>query len=271
MPSYVVTGASRGLGYAFIKTLASNPSNTVIGLVRNKASTDARIAKDNLGAKNLHIFEADILDFPALEKAATATAEITGGALDVLINNAAFVSEESNFSTIADAEKDLDSVLADSTKSYDINVNGVIKTITAFLPLLKKSEIKKVISITTGLADLDFTVKYGLGTAGPYAVSKAALNMLNAKYHVVYGKSEGITFLAVSPGLVATAENKTYTAEELEGFKAMVGMFKAYAPDFEGPISPQQSVDMVLKVTEEASVENSGGQFVSHYGNKQWL
>ena len=48
-------------------------------------------------------------------------------------------------------------------------------------------------------------------------------------------------------------------------------MFQDYAPNFQGPISPQQSVDMVLKVIDDASVEKNGGDYVSHYGNKQWL
>jgi hypothetical protein len=51
----------------------------------------------------------------------------------------------------------------------------------------------------------------------------------------------------------------------------MISAFKVYAPDFEGPISPQTSVDMVLRVVGEATVEENGGSFVSHYGNKQWL
>lgn len=51
----------------------------------------------------------------------------------------------------------------------------------------------------------------------------------------------------------------------------MVTAFQAYAPTFKGSISPEQSVDMVLKVIDEATVEKSGGSFVSHYGNKQWL
>jgi NAD(P)-dependent dehydrogenase (short-subunit alcohol dehydrogenase family) len=37
-----------------------------------------------------------------LKKAAEATAKITGGSLDVLINNAALVSEESSFKTLLD-------------------------------------------------------------------------------------------------------------------------------------------------------------------------
>ncbi|QDS76880.1 hypothetical protein FKW77_003716 [Venturia effusa] len=268
MPSYLVTGASRGLGYAFIKTLASDTSNTIFGLVRNKDATLARLQNDNLA--DIHIIEADIVDYASLQKAAEEVSKVTGGTLDVLINNAAYVSMESNFTTISEAEKDLPAVLEDFNKSIQINLVGIFNTVTAFLPLLRKSQVKKVISITTGMADLDFTLSYSIPTAAPYSISKAALNMLVAKYHNAY-KEEGILFMGISPGMVATAENKTYTAEELEGFQSMVGAFKEYAPTFEGPITPQQSVDMVLKVIDQANVEENGGSFVSHYGNKQWL
>jgi hypothetical protein len=59
--------------------------------------------------------------------------------------------------------------------------------------------------------------------------------------------------------------------EELEGFKQMISAFQSYAPGFTGPISPKQSVEMVLNVVDGATVEKNGGGFVSHYGNKQWL
>ncbi|KAF2421186.1 NAD(P)-binding protein [Tothia fuscella] len=139
MPSYVVTGASRGLGYAFIQKLAEDPSNTVIGLVRNKKDTAARIQKDDFKNK-------------ALKTAATEIAELTEG-VDVLINNAAYLSDESNFSTIKEA----------------------------------KSTIKKVINIPTGAADTDMAIKFDWATAPAYSVSKAALNMLTTKYHVAPG------------------------------------------------------------------------------------
>jgi NAD(P)-dependent dehydrogenase (short-subunit alcohol dehydrogenase family) len=65
--------------------------------------------------------------------------------------------------------------------------------------------VKKVLNLSTGLADVDFTAKWEMGVGAPYSISKAALNMLNAKLHVAY-KGEGILFLAISPGLVSTQD-----------------------------------------------------------------
>jgi hypothetical protein len=53
---------------------------------------------------------------------------------------------------------------------------------------------------------------------------------------------------------------------------AMFAKLKAYAPDFNGPSSPEDAVKDVLAVVEKASIENGhAGAFVSHKGNKQWL
>lgn len=268
MPSYVVTGASRGLGYAFITNLAAVPGNTVIGLVRNKAGTEERLAKD--GIKNVTIFQADITDQAALHIAAAETAKLTGGSLDYLIQNAGYISDVSSFSTLADFESQPEALAKDMQMSFDANVIGTVYTTTVFLPLIRKGYAKKIIAISTGMADSDLVNRFLIGVASPYSISKIALNMLVAKYNVAY-KSEGILFLAVSPGLVDTSEGKPMTAEEIEGAKAMGTVFTEYAPDFRGPITPQTSVKMVLDVVEKATIETMGGAFVSHYGNKQWL
>lgn len=52
----------------------------------------------------------------------------------------------------------------------------------------------------------------------------------------------------------------------------MVAKFAEYAPDFKGPITPEASVEAVRSVISNASIEKgNGGEFLSHYGNKQWL
>lgn len=64
----------------------------------------------------------------------------------------------------------------------------------------------------------------------------------------------------------------TATPEELAGLGGFAGKLAAYSPDFKGPITPEESVKMVRKVWENASVEaGQGGAFISHFGNKQWV
>lgn len=65
----------------------------MIGLVRNKADTEAKIATWN--KSNVHVIQGNLEDYDSLERAAEATAKITGGSLDILIANAAFVSSVS--------------------------------------------------------------------------------------------------------------------------------------------------------------------------------
>lgn len=86
----------------------------------------------------------------------------------------------------------------------------MIKTINVFLPLLRKASEKslaKVITISTAVGDLDFIIKTGLDIFAPYAISKAAVNMVAAKYTAKF-KDENLLFLSLSPGLVDTVSDK---------------------------------------------------------------
>lgn len=87
---------------------------------------------------------------------------------------------------------------------FHVNVIGVVHTINAFMSLLQAGQTKKVITITSGAGDLDFTLTCDFSESAPYSVSKAALNLAIGKYAVKY-KSEGFIFLSISPGMVNTA------------------------------------------------------------------
>jgi NAD(P)-dependent dehydrogenase (short-subunit alcohol dehydrogenase family) len=90
MPSYLITGASRGLGLSFLENLSSNSNNTVIGLVRNIADTESKIAAWD--RNNIHLVQGDLSNYNSLKSAVDATAKITGGSLDYLIANAGLVA-----------------------------------------------------------------------------------------------------------------------------------------------------------------------------------
>jgi NAD(P)-dependent dehydrogenase (short-subunit alcohol dehydrogenase family) len=264
MTSYAITGAARGIGFEFVNQLSAVPDHTVFALVRNRATASRLV---DLNRSNVHIIEADITNLPALKAAAARISEVTAGSLDVLINNAAFV-EDQRYGLTLDSYPSEELLTKDLVDSFNINVVGVVHTINTFLPLLKNGKSKKVITISTGAGDLDMTLQAEFAAGAPYAISKAAINMVNVKYAVQY-RSEGFVFLAISPGLVDTS-TKPPTAEELEQFGAMVDKFKIAYPDFTGPISPETSVKLQLEVIEQATVRDTGA-FISHKGNKEWL
>lgn len=87
----------------------------------------------------------------------------------------------------------------------DTNVLGAIHATNAFLPLLRAGALKKVVFISTLGADLDLIREHTLPGETVYSISKAALNMAVAKYasHSKV-KGDGLTFVALSPGLVQT-------------------------------------------------------------------
>ncbi|KPM42974.1 hypothetical protein AK830_g3545 [Neonectria ditissima] len=270
MPSYIVTGASRGLGYAFLKVLALDPANTVVGLVRNVEAASRRLAAD--GVTNVHVFPGDITDEASLKLAAEETGRIVGcKGLDVLINNAAYISETSALKSLQDFEHDVQSVIDDAQKSFDVNVVGVLKTVFAFLPLIQRGTLKKVVAISSGMADIDFINETKLSNAVPYSMSKAALSTLFAKLNASY-EDQGILFFSLCPGLVDTAEgNADLLNEDILLLRDINAKFDLYAPGFE-PSGPLESAESCLAAIGRSSIEGGhGGSFLSHNGTRRWM
>ena len=88
-------------------------------------------------------------------------------------------------------------------ESFKTNVVGNIHLFNLYIPLILKGKVRKVIAISSGFADGDAAAKYGLFNGGPYAASKAAMNLVVAKYSAEYSEN-GILFLSISPGVVDT-------------------------------------------------------------------
>ncbi|KIX09502.1 uncharacterized protein Z518_00582 [Rhinocladiella mackenziei CBS 650.93] len=260
MPSYLVTGANRGLGYGFVRQLTKDPANTVIGLVRDKVAADNTVAAD--GLKNVTMIQAEISNHKSSVAARDQVAQITGGSLDHLINNAAYIDGTTADAGLDDFEDTPETLETALLNSFQVNVVGVVHTINAFLPLIKKSTIKKVVLISSGMADPD-VVNGGVWKSGPYTISKAAANMVVFKYNAKY-KDDGILFFALSPGIVSTWGDK--------GEPKTVDDFRKKVPGWPGPLTPLESAEACLNVIHDFSVEKgNGGAFVSHHGTQQWL
>ncbi|KAH8645711.1 hypothetical protein BX600DRAFT_556120 [Xylariales sp. PMI_506] len=269
MPSYVVTGASRGLGFEFLRQLSENPENTVIGLVRNPESSKEKIAKE-LNRPNIHILQGDLANYESIKTAAAETSKITGGKLDYLIANAGIQGPFSHLK-IGDLAQEPEKLEKEITEPYQTNVIGNIHLINAFMPLILQGAAKKVIVLGTAMGDVEFVRTTDMWMGVGYSISKAALHLAIAKFSAQY-REQGVLVLGISPGFVNTSDISGVPEPVMKSITEMVSKFSAYAPDWKGALAPSESVEMVLSVIEKASIEGgNAGDYLSHYGNKQWL
>ena len=81
------------------------------------------------------------------------------------------------------------------------NVVGNIHLFNQFMPQVLKGKVKKVVTITSGMGDMDFVKDYDISEGSLYAASKATMNMIAAKFSARY-KKDGVLFLSICPGMV---------------------------------------------------------------------
>lgn len=99
-------------------------------------------------------------------------------------------------------------------KSMEANVLANIHLYNVFMPLILQGTIKKVVAISSGIADIDWINNYEIAALSLNAMSKAALNVVTAKFNAQY-KRDGVLFLSVCPGFVDTGHFIERTAKPI--------------------------------------------------------
>ncbi len=177
MTTWLVTGASRGIGLELCRQLAAR-GDRVIAACR-KASPD-------LQAVGCRIVEdVEVRDDASVGRLA---ATLGDERIDVLVNNAGVLSRESLGSLDFDAMR----------RQFEVNALAPLRVTQALLPKLGKGA--KVVIITSRMGSV---ADNGSGGYYGYRMSKAAVNMAG-KSLAEDLRPRGITVLLLHPGMVAT-------------------------------------------------------------------
>ncbi|CCM00544.1 uncharacterized protein FIBRA_02578 [Fibroporia radiculosa] len=259
MPSYLIIGASRSIGLEFIRETASNSTNLVFALVRNRDSPQLAEFVEGNPNRNVYIVQVDVTDHVSFKDAVAKVSEVTGGSLDVLIYNTArtdtpfFFRKLSDYKDGADLDKEF-------TESYKVNVLGFAHAVNAFLPLLRGGSTKKIVLISSGAGDREFALKTHHDSSAAYGTTKAAVNMIMTKFAIEL-KKENFVVSAMSPGPIAGSamianesdeSNKAELARLLERFREAI-------PDFDPtPMAPDLLTKKMLKVIHSLGPAETG-------------
>ena len=157
----LVTGASRGIGFATAKALARAGAH-IVALARTQGGLEELDDAIKAEGGSATLVPLDITDFDAIDRLAAAIRE-RYGKLDILIGNAGVPGTLSPLDHVS--QIDWDNVLK-------VNVTANWRLIKALSDLLKASDAGRVVFVTSGLASLPRAYW------GPYSVSKAALEAL---------------------------------------------------------------------------------------------
>jgi NAD(P)-dependent dehydrogenase (short-subunit alcohol dehydrogenase family) len=204
--SVFVTGATRGIGQAIAVGFAqAGCSRIAVGGRGDLSPTETKIfaaarAADRAKPEVLKV-TFDVSSEASLTAAASQITEQFGGVLDVLINNAGVVHA---MTTLEDSDPE------DWWRTWEVNVKGVYMCTRALLPLLLRSRLKTVITVSTAGAHM---LTPGLDG---YQTGKFAVCRLTEFVAEGYQK-QGLIALTVHPGDVLTeiASNVTEEVKKL--------------------------------------------------------
>jgi len=208
----LVTGASRGIGEAIARRLASEGA-AVLAAARTAEALDRVVGEIGAAGGKASALPLDLADEVSIAAGAKAALD-RHGQVDILVNNAG-VTEDNLLLRLS--KEAWDRVLA-------TNLTGVFLLTQAVVRSMLKRRYGRIVNVTSvvGL----------MGNAGQanYAASKAGLVGFTKSLARELG-SRNITCNAVAPGFIATAMTEQMTDEARAALSGQISLGRLGSPE----------------------------------------
>jgi NAD(P)-dependent dehydrogenase (short-subunit alcohol dehydrogenase family) len=188
MPSTLITGANRGIGFEFARQYLADGWQVYAACRYPDSASELRRLADDSDDK-LQILALDVTDPVSVQAAA---AKLDGQAIDLLLNNAGIGGPRGQTIGHIDYEAWM--------KVLDVNTMGPMRVSEAFVDHVARSERKLIVILTSGMGSLADNAS---GGSFAYRSSKAAVNMVMRSLSIDLAP-RAITCVVVNPGWVQT-------------------------------------------------------------------
>lgn len=188
----LITGASRGIGAATAKILASSGAKVFINYLENIDET--KIIADEIkraGGKSL-IVQADVSDIKQVQRMAKEIGDIT-----LLVNNAGVLIRPASWNEISDSDFD---------KTIAVDLKGQFNCIRTFAPQMLENKFGRIVNISSTFGFL------GAAPVVAYTAAKAGIINLTKSFAKEFAPYINVN--CICPGIIDTAMTRV-AGEEL--------------------------------------------------------
>ena len=204
----IVTGASRGIGFAIAKKLAKNGCSVVI--TGRNIETLQQAAEKMEGNVIPMVWDASQIELA--DSKIKEAAELMGG-LDIVVNNAGIFAQRSEWNKrklLETSVNEWESVMKTNTRSIFFTMQSAVK-------YMLDNGIKGNILNVTSVAGYE-------PVYGAYGASKAAATGLTRGWGKMFA-NDGVTINGIAPGPVATEMNNWHEGDPMEHNRIPFGRF----------------------------------------------
>ena len=209
----VVTGGSRGIGFATCKKLASEGATIIItDICDSEVAVPAIKELEDMGAK-AKFYQSDVSDFASATETVNAIIEEFGG-LDILVNNAGIVRDKLMLKM---DEQDFDAVI-------NINLKGTYNMIKATYKHFMKQRSGRIISLASvvGIMGNAGQANYSASKAGIIGLTKSVAKELGGR---------NVTVNAIAPGYIVTDMTDALSDKAKEAIDSGIPMKRRGTPE----------------------------------------
>lgn len=226
-----ITGAAQGIGLATAKHFAS--LGYLVGLYDINVQAVRNLASSGELAGACHGL-CDVTDRRSVANALAHFAGVTGGRMDVLVNNAGTLAQGA-FEAIDPEEQDL---------MIDVNVRGLTEVARAAFPLLRDTPNATLVNLCS------LSSVHGVPGLAVYSATKFYVNGLTEALSLEW-EEHGIRVTCVKPPVVDTAMGARVNA--------------GYGAANPGDMSPETVARAIQR-----AVEGDRDGYVLGFGGKTW-
>jgi 3-oxoacyl-[acyl-carrier protein] reductase len=191
----LVTGASRGIGWAAATALAEAGARVIVHYGRGKEEADAVVDGIRAAGGRADTLSADLAAADGAHVVAEKIRPMIGDRLDILVANAGIAKTATIEQT----------TVADFDRLFAVNVRSPFFLVQQLLPVLKDGASVVLVS--------SLVARSAVGNLSAYAATKGAIDTLTKHFAAALGP-RGIRVNAVAPGVVDTDMSSFAHSEE---------------------------------------------------------